>query len=128
MAKSQLPCPTVVRLLLSYEPLTGKLFWKPRATCFFADGKYPKEREAKRWNSVWAGRPALDCDKGRGWLAGGIFARCCRAHRAAWVIVHGEWPKGEIDHINRVRSDNRLSNLRVVSHAENCQNRSRIKA
>lgn len=43
------------------------------------------------------------------------------AHRLAWVIMHGELPI-EIDHINRVRDDNRLENLRNVTHAENLNN------
>jgi hypothetical protein len=44
------------------------------------------------------------------------------AHRAAWLYVHGDMPKGEIDHINRIRSDNRLSNLRDVDHSTNALN------
>lgn len=47
-----------------------------------------------------------------------------KAHRLAWLCVNGEWPLGEIDHINRDKSDNRISNLRVVSRSENMQNRS----
>ena len=45
------------------------------------------------------------------------------AHRLAWLYAYGEWPQGEIDHINHVRSDNRLSNLRDVSRKINSQNR-----
>ena len=45
-----------------------------------------------------------------------------RAHRLAWLWVHGEWPKHEIDHINGIRDDNRISNLRSVSRAGNAQN------
>jgi hypothetical protein len=45
-----------------------------------------------------------------------------RAHRLAWFMTHGEWPDGEIDHINGVRSDNRLANLRVVDRSQNMQN------
>lgn len=44
------------------------------------------------------------------------------AHRLAWLYVNGEWPPQFIDHINGVRADNRLSNLRSVSHKENLRN------
>lgn len=46
------------------------------------------------------------------------------AHRVVWALAHGTAPTGDIDHINGVRSDNRLANLRDVTHAENGQNRS----
>ncbi len=41
------------------------------------------------------------------------------AHRLAWLMVYGVWPEGEIDHINRDRSDNRIANLRQASRSEN---------
>jgi hypothetical protein len=46
------------------------------------------------------------------------------AHRLAWALVHGEWPdqRKHIDHINGNRTDNRLTNLRLVTNAQNCQN------
>lgn len=52
----------------------------------------------------------------------GVDKRLYRAHRLAWLYVHGEWPLGEIDHINRIKSDNRIENLRVVSGTENQKN------
>lgn len=40
-----------------------------------------------------------------------------------WQSFHGNLPKGfEIDHINGDRSDNRLNNLRIVTHKENMNN------
>jgi hypothetical protein len=47
------------------------------------------------------------------------------AHRLVWLYVYGEWPTGEIDHINGVKHDNRLANLRDVSISVNRQNRRR---
>lgn len=44
-------------------------------------------------------------------------------HRAIWALVHGYWPT-ELDHINGVRDDNRLANLREVSRRENSKNSS----
>ncbi len=44
------------------------------------------------------------------------------AHRIAWVLHYGEWPKGQIDHIDGNGLNNRLVNLRDVSHAENQRN------
>lgn len=44
------------------------------------------------------------------------------AHRLAWLYVHGEWPRSEIDHINGIRVDNRIGNLRDVEACVNHQN------
>lgn len=46
------------------------------------------------------------------------------AHRLAWLYVYGCWPKNQIDHINRIRNDNRLCNLRDVTSSENIHNTS----
>ena len=44
-------------------------------------------------------------------------------HRLVWETFNGKIPDGlQIDHINTVRDDNRLVNLRVVTHKENCKN------
>lgn len=44
------------------------------------------------------------------------------AHRVAWLYVHGAWPTFDIDHLNGVRGDNRISNLRDVPNRVNRQN------
>lgn len=49
--------------------------------------------------------------------------KATRAHRIIWLMHHGEWPRGEIDHFNGVRHDNRIENLRDVVRATNTENR-----
>lgn len=50
-----------------------------------------------------------------------------QAHRLAWLYIHGNWPKGWIDHINHIKSDNRISNLRDVTWSDNLHNLSSAK-
>jgi hypothetical protein len=45
-----------------------------------------------------------------------------RAHQVIWAMVHGEWADGEIDHVNGVRTDNRIANLRLVTRQQNNRN------
>ena len=40
------------------------------------------------------------------------------AHRIAWFIVYGEWIP-MIDHINKIKNDNRINNLRRCTNQQN---------
>lgn len=44
------------------------------------------------------------------------------AHRLAWLLYYKVWPMGEIDHVNGNRADNRIENLREVTHRDNQYN------
>jgi hypothetical protein len=57
------------------------------------------------------------------------FGKSWYVHRLVWKMFYGyEVPTGmDIDHINRVRSDNRIANLRVVTRKENLANTCRNK-
>lgn len=57
-----------------------------------------------------------------GYMMTMIDGRRYANHRLAFLYVTGMFPDGQVDHINGNRSDNRFSNLRVVSNAENAQN------
>ena len=43
-------------------------------------------------------------------------------HRLVWLYIHGAWPKDQIDHINGIRDDNRIANLRECTMSQNMQN------
>jgi hypothetical protein len=66
---------------------------------------------------------SVGCLNPEGYVAIRVARKQYRAHRLAWLYVTGSWPKNEIDHINRVRHDNRIANLRDVTRLENNDNR-----
>jgi hypothetical protein len=110
----------MLRESLEYYPDTGKLFWKKRPRSHF------KEKKSFTWfNNYCVGKPAFATMSSSGYLCGGFSKKMIRAHRVAWLCFYGEWPKGEIDHVNRDRSDNRIVNLRVVTRQQNARNKKR---
>lgn len=46
-----------------------------------------------------------------------------KAHRVAWLLYHGQWPVGSVDHIDGDRTNNRKGNIREATCAQNQQNR-----
>lgn len=124
MAKRQLPSPEVLRQLLSYDPETGKLFWKERPVSFFRDNaRFTAEQMCRSWNNRFVGVEALATRDGKGYLAGTLLCMKIYAHRAGWAIHYGYWPEHEIDHIDGDGEHNWLSNLREAHRSENQQNR-----
>ena len=96
-----------LRSILHYDPATGIFTRKVRTS-----------------NSVKVGDVA-GCPEGGGYLQIKLQSRKYKAHRLAWLYVYGSWPKDQLDHINRNRSDNRISNLREATNKQNNQNRSK---
>ena len=88
---------------LDYNPDTGVFTWR--------ESYFPSK----------IGKPAGG--PFRGYLRLMVDGKLYLCHRLAWLYVHGDWPTETIDHINGIKSDNRIKNLRAVSHMENCQNR-----
>jgi hypothetical protein len=103
-----------------FELRQGIVHWRYRPVEHFQD-----EHAWKVFTTKFAGKPA-----GRKEHSGyiGINMRHhgerlqFQAHRVIWFLHHGAWPTNCIDHINRIRDDNRIENLREVTVAENNRN------
>lgn len=92
-----------------YDPLTG-VFTRRREN-------HPKFK---------AGQPAGSIDH-YGYRVLSIANVAYKAHRLAWLYVHGEWPVGHLDHRNGIKNDNRLDNLRIAARLGNATNRGKFK-
>ena len=75
----------------------------------------------KTRGGIEAGRPAGYIDAG-GYRSMSVKNKNYFAHRIIWLFVYGEFPSGEIDHIDGDKLNNRLSNLRNVTHQTNVEN------
>ena len=95
---------TVERLkeVLSYNPETGEFRWSP----------VPRK-------GVRSGQPAGNITTDGNGLRIRIDRIAYKAHRLAWLYVHGRWPSIQIDHINGNPYDNRLVNLREATPSQN---------
>lgn len=88
---------------LHYDPLTGIFTWIKANKQFLG-------KKAGYLNQEY-----IKIKLNKGYLA----------HRLAWLYVYGEFPTDCIDHINGIKTDNRISNLRDVSNQTNMKNQKR---
>lgn len=96
--------------MLKYNPNTGIFKW----TVNF--------RSANNRQHVSVGDVA-GVVANNGYIRINYKSRYIMAHQLAWLIVHGRLPTKFIDHKDRDRSNNRISNLREVTKVQNGQNR-----
>jgi hypothetical protein len=89
--------------LLYYEPDTGWFTWRVAS-------------------SVANIGDRAGTTHGKGYRSIGIDYKKYLEHILAWFYMTGDWPEFEIDHINRVRNDNRWLNLRDATKSENSHN------
>lgn len=80
----------------------------------------------KKGLKVKVGAPAMAALHKSGYYAGGICSKAFLAHRLVFFLAHGYWPEN-VDHIDGVRTNNSLDNLRAVTRTENCHNRRTAK-
>lgn len=82
------------------------------------------DEEAGRfyWLKTGSGR---DASKPAGYKAADGYRSICikgshyKEHRLVWLYLTGNWPSDQIDHINGVKDDNRMSNLREATASTN---------
>ena len=87
-----------------YNKDTGELVWKK------SSGQRSRTGEA------------VGSIESRGYLTVGLFGKRYKVHRIIWIHQYGYEPI-QIDHINQIKTDNRLNNLREVTHDVNHKNR-----
>lgn len=117
-----------LREALDYSPETGDLTWKERPIWHFSNDHRWSAREAmKRWNTRYAGTPAFTTPSENGYMTGVVDTKRLLAHRVIMAMQIGDWPKETVDHINGVKGDNRLSNLRLATRSEQSRNTSSAK-
>jgi hypothetical protein len=90
--------------LFSYDQETGDFSWR-----------------VKKSKNVKVGVP-INSNNGKGYKVVKIDNKTYMVHRLIWMYVYGKFPENDIDHKNRIRSDNRLLNLRDASKTDNAQN------
>ena len=107
-----------VRERFDYDSETGVLTWLPI--------KETRPHDIQ-WNKRFSGKVAGGPDT-YGHLQVRLDGPLVLVHRIIWLWMTGEFPKEHIDHINGIAVDNRWSNLRECTHAENHQNRKQQKS
>lgn len=104
---------------IRYE--NGILYWRKRDIAEFTN-----DRIFKNWSKRFSGKQAFTSIHKDGYKYGEIAFNGSRnsilAHVVVWAICKGSYPNSEIDHINGVRSDNRIENLRECTRSENIYN------
>ena len=93
-----------LKKILNYDPETGVFEWKTRTA-----------------NCIHVGDVAGNNDKYGYWQIQ-VDGKCYFAHRLAWLYVYGVWPENHIDHIDGIKNNNRIVNLRDVTCLVNSQN------
>ena len=107
----------LVRRIIDFCPSSGVLTWKVRG-----DDMFSSVRVARSWNSRYSGSQAFTTVSKFGYLQGSINGKNYQAHRVAYAHFYGLDSFGFVDHIDGVKTNNSIENLRIVTHHQNMQN------
>lgn len=84
-------------------------------------------RKKKTGKSTTVGE-IVGAEKGNGYLFFCVKSKLYLAHRLAWMYVYGVFPDKNIDHINGIKTDNRICNLRLSNQSQNTANSKKSRA
>lgn len=111
-----------MRSRLSYDEANGSLYWLPRLPETVNATGFKQGAICKNWNARFAGKEAFTAMSLRGYYVASINGRRVYKHHVIWAMHYGEWPDSMIDHMDGDPTNNHISNLRLVSRAENQRN------
>lgn len=105
MRRTNLPLTRArLREVLKYDPDTGWFTWLVRTSIRTAVGQRAGTRHKFGYRLIY------------------VDSVRYREQHLAWFYMYGYWPKNQLDHINRVRDDNRWCNLRAATASQNRAN------
>lgn len=112
------PLPSIeyLQACFHYDHYTGVLTWKERPRSHFVSS-----RSYGIFNTRYAGMIA-GTPHNSGYRQVSVTPGRYLVHRVAWAVYYSDWPTLDIDHINGIRTDNRIINLRDVSRQTNGRN------
>lgn len=99
-----------LREILSYDPDTGEFRWKVKRTGGVKCGDVAGYTDLNGYNIIK------------------VKGKLYKSHRLAWMYMYGCFPKDYTDHINGIKTDNRISNLRESNNRENQCNQTRHRS
>lgn len=111
-----------INIRLSYNPETAQLYWRKREPHTVSGSQAIRMRICRNWNARFEGKEAFTCISKRGYYTGVIDNKRLYKHHVIWAMHYGEWPQSMIDHIDGNPLNNHISNLRLVTSAQNQKN------